>query len=200
MHHRDARVIILSDTMDCKILNTIGEFIDLCPDHSLLQQILPHLVPMQVGERAAAGVPSLQTQRWMSIYFNMRDEMESQHVGKFIRMVITHERKRQRRKNERIELFGKPALSLPFSRIDRATVPKGFGCYELRGGSRDRENPSTLENTVSMDLCRIGADNYPVSHTPKTVSRLLNGKLSFSGECLTLPDVLRGSRTGASTR
>jgi hypothetical protein len=75
MQHRDAREIILTDTMDCKILNTIGEFIDLCPNHSLLQQILPHLVPMQVGERAPQEFP-VATDAEVEAYFNMRDEME----------------------------------------------------------------------------------------------------------------------------
>jgi len=87
---------------------------------------------------------------------------------------------------EQIELFGKLAL-FTFSRLDRATVPKGFCCYELRGGSRNPEKPSTLENSVSMDFAGSVLTTNPVS-IPQSGVRRLNGKLSFSGECLKLPE------------
>jgi hypothetical protein len=79
MQHRDAREIILTDTMDRKILNTIGEFIDRCPDQSLLQQILPHLIPMQVGERQPQKFP-VATDDEVEAYFAMRDKMNMDMV------------------------------------------------------------------------------------------------------------------------
>ncbi|MDD3229976.1 MAG: resolvase [Oscillospiraceae bacterium] len=75
MQHTDAREIILTDTMDRKILNTIGEFIDRCPDQALLQQILPHLIPMQVGERQPQEFP-VATDDEVEAYFAAHDEME----------------------------------------------------------------------------------------------------------------------------
>jgi len=74
MQHRDAREIILTDTMDRKILNTIGEFIDRCPDQSLLQHILPHLIPMQVGERQPQEFP-VATDDEVEAYFAAQDKM-----------------------------------------------------------------------------------------------------------------------------
>lgn len=75
MQHRDAREIILTDTMDRKILNTIGEFIDHCPDQELLQQILPHLIPMQEG-KAQPQEFLVATDAQVEAYFSGRCEME----------------------------------------------------------------------------------------------------------------------------
>lgn len=75
MQHRDAREIILTDTMDRKILNTIGEFVDHCPDQELLQQILPHLIPMQKGEAQPQGFP-VATDEQVEMYFDGRGAME----------------------------------------------------------------------------------------------------------------------------
>ena len=75
MQHRDAREIILTDTMDNLILNTMGEFIDRCPDQELLQQILPHLIPMQLGETEPQEFPSA-TDAEVEAYFEMRGGME----------------------------------------------------------------------------------------------------------------------------
>lgn len=57
MQHSDAREIILTDMLDNKILNTIGNFIDICPDQTLLPQILEHLIPMQTGKRKPKEFP-----------------------------------------------------------------------------------------------------------------------------------------------
>ena len=48
MMHPEADRIIITDPMDCLILNTIGTFIDRCPDQQLLQEILKPLLPMQM--------------------------------------------------------------------------------------------------------------------------------------------------------
>lgn len=75
MQHRDAREIILTDTMDNLILNTMGEFIDRCPDQEFLQQILPHLIPMQLGETEPQEFP-VATDAEVEAYFEMQNSME----------------------------------------------------------------------------------------------------------------------------
>lgn len=65
--------IIVTDTVDRKILNTIGEFIDRCPNQELLQQILPHLVPIQMGETEPQEIP-VATDAEVEEYFEMHDE------------------------------------------------------------------------------------------------------------------------------
>ncbi len=74
MHHTDAREIILTDIMDNLILNTIGEFINRCPDQELLQEILPHLIPMQKREKEPQEFPVV-TDAEAEAYFNQREEM-----------------------------------------------------------------------------------------------------------------------------
>ncbi len=69
MQHTDAREIILTDTMDNLILNTMGEFIDRCRDQALLQQVLPHLIPMQCGERQPEDIP-IATDAEVEAYFD----------------------------------------------------------------------------------------------------------------------------------
>lgn len=61
MQHKNAREIILTDKSDNRILNTIGEFIDRCPDQELLKEILPCLIPMQMGESEPQKVPVATT-------------------------------------------------------------------------------------------------------------------------------------------
>ncbi|WP_143321081.1 resolvase [Clostridium sp. HBUAS56010] len=75
MQHRDAREIILTDVADNKILNTIGEFIDQCPDQKLLQKILPHLIPQQMGEAEPQEI-SVATDAEVEEYYEMCDEMK----------------------------------------------------------------------------------------------------------------------------
>ena len=75
MRHSNVREIILTDTMDNLILNTMGEFIDRCPDQALLQQILPHLIPMQLGEAEPQDF-HFATDAEVEAHFNMQDSME----------------------------------------------------------------------------------------------------------------------------
>lgn len=56
-HLFDARKIVLTDQMDCLILDTIGSFIDHCPDKNLLFQITPMLVPMMQLEKTPDAFP-----------------------------------------------------------------------------------------------------------------------------------------------
>ena len=49
--------MVLTDLFDRLILDTIYGFIDHCPDRDLLQQILPHLIPIQQSEEAPKSFP-----------------------------------------------------------------------------------------------------------------------------------------------
>lgn len=49
-HQFDAEKIILTDMPDRLILNTIGGFIDQCPDQDLCRQIISLLAPIQMAE------------------------------------------------------------------------------------------------------------------------------------------------------
>ena len=55
-HGSHCRQIVMTDRLDMLLLNTIGEFIDTCPDKQLLKSVLEHLVPIQFGEVAAKEV------------------------------------------------------------------------------------------------------------------------------------------------
>lgn len=49
--------MVLTDLFDRLILDTIYGFIDRCPDRNLLQQILPHLIPIQQSEESPKSFP-----------------------------------------------------------------------------------------------------------------------------------------------
>lgn len=85
---------------------------------------------------------------------------------------------------EHVELFGKPALYTS-SRIDRATVPKGFYCYDLRGSDFDPGKPITLENWAIVNHAGTVVTAKPVT-IPQNGAKRLSDKLNFLGECLTL--------------
>lgn len=75
MQQTGVREIIITDMGDDLILNTIGEFIDRCPDKELLQQILPHLIPMQMHETEPQEIPTA-TYEEVAAYYETRDRME----------------------------------------------------------------------------------------------------------------------------
>lgn len=56
-HQFDCFKMILTDLFDRLILDTIYGFIDHCPDRNLLQQILPHLIPIQQSEESPKTFP-----------------------------------------------------------------------------------------------------------------------------------------------
>lgn len=87
---------------------------------------------------------------------------------------------------EHVELFGKPALFTNF-RIDRATVPKGFFCYDLRGSDCDPDRPITVENQVGVNHAGTVLTPEAVA-IPKEGFRRLSGKLNFLGERLQLSE------------
>lgn len=75
MRHPDAREIILTDVLDRKILNTIGYFIDRCPDQKLLPQILEHLIPLQMFEKEPQEFP-VATAEEVEAWYEMQNEIE----------------------------------------------------------------------------------------------------------------------------
>ncbi len=74
MQHKDARKIILTNKFDNFILDTIGEFMDRCPDQVLLKEILPHLIPMQMGEVESQKIP-VATDEEVSMYHEQKSDM-----------------------------------------------------------------------------------------------------------------------------
>ncbi|TCL54095.1 hypothetical protein EDD76_12211 [Kineothrix alysoides] len=75
MLHEDAREIILTDVLDRKILNTIGHFIDRCPDQKLLPEILEHLIPMQTCGKEPQEFPVATAEEAETLY-ELCDEMD----------------------------------------------------------------------------------------------------------------------------
>lgn len=69
MRFPNADQIILTDRMDLLVLNTIGNFIDTCPDKEQLSQILTHLVPMQM-EQAKPQEFFCATDQEVNDYYN----------------------------------------------------------------------------------------------------------------------------------
>lgn len=70
----DAEKIILTDMCDSLILKTFGGFIDCCPNQELCQQILPLLVPIQMGEIEAKDFPHISRELFDE-YGQWEDEM-----------------------------------------------------------------------------------------------------------------------------
>lgn len=60
----------LTDQLDVMVLTTFGGFIDKCPDRTLLQSVLQHLVPIQMGEAAPKDVPTVSMDT-MDLYSEM---------------------------------------------------------------------------------------------------------------------------------
>lgn len=86
---------------------------------------------------------------------------------------------------EHIELFGEPALFTD-GRIDRNTVPEGLHCYDLRGSDDDPGRPATVENSVAVNHAGTVLTPAPVKFAKGRDYRLINGKLNFLGEDMTL--------------
>ena len=72
-HQYDAEKIVLTDMLDRLILNTIGGFIDQCPDQDLCRRIVPLLAPIQMGETEAKEIPMV-TMDSFNEYCNYEDE------------------------------------------------------------------------------------------------------------------------------
>lgn len=55
-HQFDAEKMILTDMADRMILDTIGGFIDHCPDQEKCEEIKKTLIPIQMGEEEAKDI------------------------------------------------------------------------------------------------------------------------------------------------
>lgn len=73
-HQYDASKIVLTDMLDRLVLNTIGGFIDRCPNQALLQQIMPVLIPIQMGDTEPQEFPVVSRDAFEE-YSRMEDEM-----------------------------------------------------------------------------------------------------------------------------
>ena len=65
----------LTDQLDLTVLTTFGGFIDKCPDRSLLQDVLQHLVPIQMGQTMAEEVPTVSMET-MELYSEMLEQAQ----------------------------------------------------------------------------------------------------------------------------
>lgn len=73
-HLGDAGKIVITDMMDRLILDTVGGFLDTCPDQELCLKLIRHLAPIQMGEKEPGEV--LAVDREMSEeYFREEDQM-----------------------------------------------------------------------------------------------------------------------------
>ena len=66
----------LTDQLDVTVLTTFGGFIDKCPDRNLLQNVLQHLVPIQIGEATPKVVPTVSMET-MDLYSEMLEMAQS---------------------------------------------------------------------------------------------------------------------------
>ena len=69
--------ITITDQLDLTVLTTFGGFIDKCPDRSLLQDVLQHLVPIQMGQTMAKEVPTVSMDT-MELYSEMLEQAQSE--------------------------------------------------------------------------------------------------------------------------
>ena len=72
-HQWDTEKIILTDMLDRLLLETTGGFIFDCPDQNLCREINSHLVPVQMGEKSAGKVLSVD-RKAAEEYFALEDE------------------------------------------------------------------------------------------------------------------------------
>lgn len=73
-HQFDAQKIILTDMLDRKILDTIGGFIDHCPNQNMCKAVVQILAPIQMGQSEAEEVPMVCREVYDE-YCNMEEEM-----------------------------------------------------------------------------------------------------------------------------
>ncbi|MBR1853831.1 MAG: hypothetical protein IJ794_11945 [Lachnospiraceae bacterium] len=72
-HQYDVVKMVITDICDRLILDTIGGFIDHCPDQGLCQAIIPYLAPIQMGEREAGEILAVRRAE-AEAYFAAEDE------------------------------------------------------------------------------------------------------------------------------
>lgn len=69
--------ITMTDQLDLTVLTTFGGFTDKCPDREMLQNVLQHLVPIQMGQTMAKEVPTVSMDT-MELYSEMLEQVQSE--------------------------------------------------------------------------------------------------------------------------
>lgn len=72
-HYLDAKKMIITDIVDRMILNTVGGFIDNCPDQRHCREIIPYLAPIQMGSKEAGEI-LIVTRDEADAYFHAEDQ------------------------------------------------------------------------------------------------------------------------------
>ena len=72
-HYLDAERMIVTDIADRLILDTIGGYINNCPDQKLCREIIPYLAPIQMGEKNAGEI-LMVTRDEADAYFHAEDQ------------------------------------------------------------------------------------------------------------------------------
>lgn len=73
IHYLDAERMVVTDIVDRLILDTIGGYIDNCPDQRLCREIIPFLAPIQRGEKNAGEI-MMVTRDEADAYFLAEDQ------------------------------------------------------------------------------------------------------------------------------
>ena len=72
-HYLDAEKMVITDIVDRLILDTVGGYINNCPDQELCREIIPYLAPIQRGEKNAGEI-LMVTRDEADAYFMAEDE------------------------------------------------------------------------------------------------------------------------------
>lgn len=75
-----ATKMVVTDALDRLILDTVGNFIDRCPDQELLEEVKKTLIPIQTGE-VEAGSFFCPTLDEMEQYCNQRTSSPEAEIG-----------------------------------------------------------------------------------------------------------------------
>lgn len=55
-HFEDAEKMVITDAMDRLLVDTIGGFLDTCPDQNLCRKMIGYLAPIQMGQEEPGEV------------------------------------------------------------------------------------------------------------------------------------------------
>jgi len=93
---------------------------------------------------------------------------------------------------EAVEYLGKPALFTD-ERIDRATLPEGLFCYDLRGSDDDPGQPATIEESVTVNHAGSLIMSEPLE-IPEQDFIAIGDDLNFTGERKTVQKYLEETK------
>lgn len=73
-HFEDAQKMVITDVLDRLIVDTVGGFLDTCPNQKLCQELIGYLAPIQMGDKEPGEI--LAVDRAASEeYFSEEDRM-----------------------------------------------------------------------------------------------------------------------------